>query len=180
MSREREYWVNVKVYDLPTVDGQDILSEDTLNHIYYFTIERFWDELSAITKSRYGVEVYSEGRMGGWAIYDTGDYEPPSSWVNLVEDLVKEYAYGVYPDEVKFAIDEERVDYVMAFVDENNNFHYLTKDSHIAYVSYDKLSTMSKEDQIAEQIELGAIGKIFTGAELRNICNVANSIRRRP
>jgi hypothetical protein len=180
MSDYHSFGVNVKVYDLPTVDGQDILSDDTLTSIYYYCIERFWDELSAITKERFGVNVYSEGRMGGYAVYDTGDYEPPSDWVNLVKDLVKEYAYGVYPDEVKFLIDEERIEYVKAFVDKDNNFHYLTDDTYISYVSYDRLSTMSKEDQISEQIELGAIGKIFTGAELRNICNVANSIRRRP
>lgn len=105
-----EFGHNIKVYNLPDVEGSDILSDDEMNRAYYNTIESFWLDLCNQTREDFGVDCWSEGRSGGWAVFDTGNYEAPKEWHNLVDELVESYSQVFYPDEVAFWIDEKKAE----------------------------------------------------------------------
>jgi hypothetical protein len=106
----REYGVNVKVYSMPYVKGQEILSEEVLGDIYEYIVTVFWDTLTDRTKEEYDLPVYSEGRMGGWAVLGTGTFEPPKKWIDMVNDLKtfmsQTYYKQVVEDEIEDVLGE--------------------------------------------------------------------------
>lgn len=103
-----EYGVNIKVYHTKNISGEEILSDDDLNYIWYSATESFWRELQEYTKEHYNKNCWSEGRSGGWAVFDTGDYEPPEEWVEYVNNLVLYYKTDFYNEIVNEAIEQAK------------------------------------------------------------------------
>lgn len=101
-----EYGVNVKVYRSLYIKGQEVIPEDELYSIGDYCTEMFWESLDLATEAIWGKNVYSEGRMGGWAIFDTGEYEPPDAWRQLVIEKYNYIVDEVYPQMVQDSIND--------------------------------------------------------------------------
>lgn len=105
-----KYGHNVKVYNYPKVEDQEILSDQEMDWAYYGTVEAFWDDLSQQTKEKFGEDVYSEGRSGGWAVYGNGEEEAPQEWHELVAELVDAYSTVFWEDQIQFYVDEKKAE----------------------------------------------------------------------
>jgi len=154
MSNYHEYGVNVKVYDSIYVEGQEILDEDDLNFAYESAVQSFWNSLSDYTKKTFNKDCWSEGRSGGWAIFDTGEYEPPEEWVETVIEYLGWAKDDIYPSIVKDIIEDRRWQEHIVFVtSDKETFEIINKKSVVATVETDLLSDKSQEDQIQQKID---------------------------
>jgi hypothetical protein len=102
-----KYGVNVKVYNpLPSVEGQDKLSDEQLNAIYLGVQGSFWSFVQSKTRENWDSECWIEGRSGGYAVFDTGDYDPPDDWKDMVRETKDYYVNVVWVKEVEANIEE--------------------------------------------------------------------------
>lgn len=173
MINYHEYGVNVKVYDNIYVEGQEILSDDDLNSAYHFAVETFWMNLSDHTKEHYNKECYSEGRMGGWAIFDTGEYEPPKEWVEVVNNYVTWIKDEVYPSIVKDMIEDKRYEtHFVAVFDNNNSFVFVDSELKFVNVTTDKLNKLDYTFQIDDKITAGETNFVLDGVDVKQLANI--------
>lgn len=102
----RLYGVNVKVYNLPTIEREDELGDDRLQVIWDSCCEDFWMAVDSQSQERFGSEVYAEGRMGGWAVPVPNLHGAAwGAFVALIQDE-KKYYTEQYIERVQEALKE--------------------------------------------------------------------------
>jgi hypothetical protein len=172
MSLYHQYGVNVKVYHLKEVEGEEILNEDDLNFAWESATRSFWDSLSDYTKYTFDRECYSEGRSGGWAIFDTGDYAPPEKWIKAVYDYVAWAKEEVYPGIVKDLIEDRRYETHFVAVSNDESFAFVDSDLKFVKVVTDKLENLNFILQIDEKITSGDTTFILDGLDVEQLASI--------
>lgn len=174
MSDYHTYGVNVKVYSAPPkVEGSEILSEEELYQAWDMATESFWMALKEHTKESYGKDSWSEGRMGGWAVFDTGDYEPPEEWVQDVSNMVLWAKDTVYPDIVKEMIEAKRYESHMIVISQDgNHFDFLDNGIRFGRVTTDQLNKTDYTVQIDEKIQAGEVDIILDGHDVISLASI--------
>jgi hypothetical protein len=174
MSNYYTYGVNVKVYDLPPkVEGQEILSEEELYSAWDMATETFWFNLSEHTKEHYGKDCWSEGRMGGWAVFDTGNYEPPEEWVETVNNMVLWAKNEVYPNYVKDMIEDKRYEsHMIVVLPDGETFDIVDDSLKFGYVKTDKLDKLDYSLQIDNKIQSGDVYFVLDGQDVKSLSRI--------
>lgn len=173
MSLHHKYGVNIKVYNLPKIEGQEILSDEDFDFAYHATSEGFWNSLSEHTKQYYNRECYSEGRSGGWATFDTGDYEPPEEWVQDVKNYLLWATDELYPSIIKDLIEDKRYEtHFVAVFDNNNSFVFVDSELKFVNVTTDKLNKLDYTLQIDDKITAGETEYVLDGVDVKQLASI--------
>lgn len=173
MTNYHKHGINVKVYDNIYVEGQEILDDNDLNFAYESTVESFWNSLADYTKITFNKDCWSEGRMGGWAVFDTGEYEPPEEWVKTVLDYVTWAKEEVYPSIVKDLIEDKRYEtHFVAVFDNNNSFVFVDSELKFVNVTTDKLDKLDYTLQIDDKITAGETNFVLDGVDVNQLANI--------